>query len=232
MTHPSIYKRDIPSFDIIMEARPLTLLRPNPNRPASAAVGEVFVALSLSASPSLWHSAATCSVLQCVAVCCSVLQCVAGCYRVLQGVAMHCRYDFRVGQFVAQRGPLQCVARVAAHCVAQRHHLQFVAVCCRQCVAVCCRPCVAMCCNVLRYVASTLFVRLSMWTGTAICSVLQCVAVYCSALQCVAVCCSVLQCVAQCCNVLQRVAMFCSALQCVAERCSALQCVAVCCSVM
>jgi len=64
-----------------------------------------------------------CSVLQCVAVCCSVLQCVAVCYRVLQGVAGccrvlqgvagHCKYAFRVGQFVAQRGTLQCATRVA-----------------------------------------------------------------------------------------------------------------------
>ena len=66
---------------------------------------------------------------------------------------------------------------------------------------------------------------------SAVCGVLQCVAVCCSVLQCVAVCCSVLHCVAVCCSVLQCVAVCCSALQWVAVCCSVLQCVAVCSSV-
>jgi len=84
-------------------------------------------------------------------------------------------------------------------------------------------------------------------THSALCSVLQCVAlccsvlhlichkyqphtlvVCCSALQCAVVCCSVLRCVADRC----RVVVFCSVLQCVAQCCSVLQCVAVCCSVL
>ena len=57
----------------------------------------------------------------------------------------------------------------------------------------------------------------------AVCSVLQCVAVFCSVLRCFALYCSVLQCV--CCSVLQCVAEYCSVLQCDVKCYSALQCV-------
>jgi len=78
--------------------------------------------------------------------------------------------------------------------------------------------------------------------STAVCGVLQCVAVCCSVLQCVSVSFSVFQCfamfrsvsqcVAVCSNVSQCVVVCHSVSQCTAVCCSVLQCIAVCCSVL
>jgi len=92
------------------------------------------VAMSCSvSSPSIdfARAFASCSVLQCVAVCCSVLQFVAVCCSVLQCVAA-----------------LQCVA-VYRHRLSTLRGLLIVAVCCSElpCVAVCCS--VAVCGSVL-----------------------------------------------------------------------------------
>jgi len=54
----------------------------------------------------------------------------------------------------------------------------------------------------------------SLPSGLAWSSVLQCVAVWCTVLQCDALCCSAMQCVAVCCSVLQCVAVWCSVLYC------------------
>jgi len=59
------------------------------------------------------HRAASCRVLQCVAVCCSVLQCVSMCCSVLQCVADIFRFrysDVEVSRWIAQRCVLQCVS--------------------------------------------------------------------------------------------------------------------------
>ena len=48
----------------------------------------------------------------------------------------------------------------------------------------------------------------SLPSGLAWSSVLQCVAVWCTVLQCDAMCCSVLQCVAVCCSVMQRAVLY------------------------
>jgi len=118
---------------------------------------------------------ASCSVLQCVAVCCSVLQCV-------QCDAVCCSV-------------LQCVAVCCSVCSV----LQCVAECCRVLQSV------AECCSVLQCVAARKsHTSTPHPVENASCSVLQCVAVRCSVLRVayVAVCCSVLQCdaVAECCS--------------------------------
>jgi len=79
---------------------------------------------------------ASCSVLQCVAVCCSMLQYVA----VLPCVAVCCR---RLIDFALQS------QHTATNCITlQRSALQCDTVCCNV------LQCVAMCCSVLEHVAA------------------------------------------------------------------------------
>ena len=129
-----------------------------------------------------------CGVLQCVALHCSVLQWGR------QGVGL---WD------------IVCVLQCVEKCCSV---LQRVAACCSksQLAAVCCRvlQCAVSCCNMLQWGlwGEESWNSLASWCVlqcVAVCSVVQCGAMYFSVVQCVAVWCSALQCVAVCYSVLQ-----------------------------